>query len=72
MWYGIKIIGYMCLGFMVFLIVSTIIVNQIRRNESAKEAIIAEAMKPECHPIIESLDGKVILVYPCTNTKEDL
>lgn len=72
MWYIIKQISYLVFGYIIILTTCTVIVNQIRRNVAEKEAILAESIKPECHPIITSLDGKVILEYPCTNTKEDL
>ena len=60
------------LSYITILVTTTVIINQIRRNKEEIARHKIEELRPECHPIITSLDGKVVLEYPCTGEVKDL
>ena len=60
------------LSYVTILTTCTVIINQIRRNKEEIARHKIEELRPGCHPILTSLDGKIVLEYPCTQEIKDL
>jgi hypothetical protein len=60
------------LSYITILATCTVIVNQIRRNKEEIARHRIEELRPECHPILNSIDNKLKLEYPCSGDIKNL